>query len=292
MVEPLIFYCHKAVNMIPAAETLFHDLVANLNTIATEKDILARSAKSVALITGVLSHLRNLIKQHGFQDTEEEIHFYKYVKPKFHALYIYHATVFNIESDKPIGSKKTGRRYFHSELRRIDNFFYHHLELYRYYRSGKTHLDKEYFVRGQAFKEDTIDIVTPVIDREFCTPQSINLAVLLAFEQVKEYIQNSMLETEMTGNPTIAVQQPAIAWTDTKAGLIELAYALHAAGALNNGKASLKQTIEFLQTTFHIDLGNTSRTFQAILARKKGDAAFLDRLKSALLKRIEEFPDD
>ena len=276
--------------MIPVAETLFNELVANLNVIATEREIIARSGKSVVLITEVLSHLRSLIKQQGFQDAEEEIYFYKYIKPKFHALYIYHATLFNIESDKPIGSKKTRRRYFHNELRRIDNFFYHHLELYKYYRSGKTHLDREFFIRGQAFKEDTIDIVTPVIDREFCTPQSVNLSVLLAFEQVKEYLQNSMMEIETPAIPRIAVEQQTIAWTDTKAGLIELAYALHAAGALNNGQATLKQTIEFLQTTFHIDLGNTSRTFQAILARKKGDTAFLDRLKAALLKRIEEFP--
>jgi len=278
--------------MIPVAETLFNELVAKLNEIATEKEIIARSGKSVVLITEVLANLRNLIKRQGFQDMEEEIHFYKFIKPKFHALYIYHATLFNIESDKPIGSRKTRRRYFHNELRRIDNFFYHHLELYKYYRSGKTHLDKEYFVRGQSFKEETIDIVTPVIDREFCTPQSINLAVLLAFEQVKEYLQNSMLEIETPVTPMIAVQQQAITWTDTKAGLIELAYALHAVGALNNGKATLKQTMEFLQTNFHVDLGNTSRTFQSILARKKGDTAYLDRLKSALLKRIEEFPND
>jgi len=278
--------------MIPVAETLFNELVANLNEIATEREIIIRSGRSVVLITEVLSNLRILIKQQGFQDTEEEIHFYKFIKPKFHALYVYHASLFNIESDKPIGSKKTRRRYFHNELRRIDNFFYHHLELYKYYRSGKTHLDKEYFIRGQAFKEDTIDIVTPVIDREFCTPQSINLAVLLAFEQVKEYLQNSMLEIETPGSPTITGPQQVITWTDTKAGLIELAYALHAAGALNNGKATLKQTMEFLQTTFHIDLGNTSRTFQSILARKKGDTVYLDRLKSALLKRIEEFPDN
>jgi hypothetical protein len=152
-------------------------------------------------------------------------------------------------------------------------------------------LDKEYFTRGQSFKEDTIDIVTPVIDREFCTPQSINLAVLLAFEQVKEYLQNSMLEMETIGNPTINLPQQAINWTDTKVGLIELAYALHAAGAFNNGKVTVTQTMDFLQAAFHIDLGNTSRTFQSILARKKGDTAYLDRLKSALLKRIEEFPD-
>jgi hypothetical protein len=76
-------------------------------------------------------------------------------------------------------------------------------------------------------------------------------------------------------------------WTDSKTSLIELAYALHATGSFNNGKAGLKQVTDYLQTPFHVDLGNTSRTFQEILARKRGYTNFLDRLRYRLLQRIE-----
>jgi hypothetical protein len=236
----------------------------------------------------VLYNLKDLIKQQGFADEQEEIYFYKHTNPKFHALYIYHATVFSVESDKPLGSKKASRRYFHNEMRKIDIYFYHNAELYRYYRSDKIHLDKEYFIRGQGFNNGfVIDIVTPIIDREFCTLHSIKIAFLIAYRQLREYFQNAMLEMDTPVKKTVFGPEPdPIIWTDVKTGLIELIYSLHAKGSFNHGKADLTKIIEHLEKSFQVDLGNTSRTFQEILSRKKGYTTFLDKLKSALLKRM------
>lgn len=275
--------------MIPIAETLHRELIARINEMASEKDTLIRTERIVTEISNVLFQLKELIRQQGFVDEREEIQFYKQIKPKFHALYIYHATVFSVESDRPLGSKKAARRYFHNELRRIDNFFYHNADLYKYYRSGKTHLDKEYFTRGQGFNGFVIDIVTPIIDREFCTLHSIKIAFLIAYQQLRQYFQDAMLEIENPiKTPVFATQQSEMNWTDSKTGLIELGYALHAAGSFNNGKADLKQINDYLQAVFHVDLGNTSRTFQEILARKRGYTAFLDRLRDRLLQRIND----
>src|ERR1700737_4043632 len=141
----------KPKHMLTITETLYHDLIGQINALANEKDILTRTEKTIWAIMDALDKLKELIKQQGFIDEEEEIFFYKHLKPKFHALYIYHVTVFNVESDKPVGSTKARLKYFRSELRRIDNYFYHNLELYKYYHSGKVHLDKEYFTRGQGF---------------------------------------------------------------------------------------------------------------------------------------------
>jgi hypothetical protein len=216
----------------------------------------------------------------------------KKIKPRFQALYIYHATVFNVESDKPLGSKKATYRYFHNELRRIDNFLYHNLEFYKYYRSGKTHLDKEYFTRGQSFNGFDIDIAAPIIDQQFCTVHSLKIAFLIAYQQLRQYFQNAMLEIDAPLKPAAFGPNPVpMTWTDSKTGLIELAYALHAAGVFNNGKADLKQITEYLQGAFNIQLGNTSRTFQEILSRKRGHTHFLDRLRERLLHRIQSEDD-
>lgn len=150
--------------MISIAETLYRDLLNQVSELVAEKDTLIRTEKIIETIMPVLYKLKDLIKQHGFSDEQEEIYFYKHTKPKFHALYIYHATVFSVESDKPLGSKKASRRYFHNEMRKIDNYFYHNAELYKYYRSDKIHLDKEYFTRGQGFNNGfVIDTVTPLL---------------------------------------------------------------------------------------------------------------------------------
>src|SRR5450631_4023954 len=262
--------------MIPTTETLYIELIAQITSLAAEKDTLIRTEKIVGVITSALNQLKTLIKEQGFTDEQEEIYFYKHYKPKFHALYIYHATVFSVESDRPLGSKKARHRYFHNELRRIDNFFYHNAELYKYYRSGKTNLDKEYFTRGQRFDGYVIDIVTPIIDREFCTLHGIKIAFLIAYQQLREYFQDAMLEIETAVKTPIFGPTPApLTWTDSKTGLIELIYAWHAAGSFNEGKVELKQIIDNVQAVFHVELSNPSRTFHEILARKKRYATYL-----------------
>src|SRR5450432_3203050 len=182
--------------MIPKADALYSELISQINELIAEKDTLIRTERIVDVIVRSLYILKELIKNEGFVDEQEEIAFYKHHKPRFQALYIYHATVFSVESDRPLGGKKATRRYFHNELRRIDNFFYHNLEFYKYYRSGKTHLDKEYFTRGHGFNGMLIDIATPIIDRDFCTLHSIKLAFLIAYQQLREYFQRAMLEIE------------------------------------------------------------------------------------------------
>jgi hypothetical protein len=278
--------------MIPLAEEMFSELIGQINELGMEKEILTRTEKIVQVIVRTLYTLRERIKAEGFIDEEEEITFYKQIKPRFQALYIYHATVFNVESDKPLGSKKATYRYFHNELRRIDNFLYHNLEFYKYYRSGKTHLDKEYFTRGQSFNGFDIDIAAPIIDQQFCTVHSLKIAFLIAYQQLRQYFQNAMLEIDAPLKPAAFGPNPVpMTWTDSKTGLIELAYALHAAGVFNNGKADLKQITEYLQGAFNIQLGNTSRTFQEILSRKRGHTHFLDRLRERLLHRIQSEDD-
>lgn len=273
--------------MLAIAETLLEEMKNHLQDLPTEKDPILRSKKMVEDITIYLWRLKQLIKEQGFISPEDEITFYKFLKPQFHALYIYHATILSIEGDKPIGSRKVRRRYFNGEQKRIDNFFYHHLELYKYYKSGLTHLDTQYFMRQQDFTGIVADIVDPVIDREFCTLHSVKIAFLLAYEQVRDYLQKTMWELDTPIAPAIRSERDTLAWTESKVGLIELIYAFQAAGVFNNGKASIRQIKEVLEEAFHIELGNTSRTLQEILSRKKGYANFIKRLMDRFLERIE-----
>jgi len=74
-------------------------------------------------------------------------------------------------------------------------------------------------------------------------------------------------------------------WTLSKTDLIELVYALHSGGAFNKGTASIAQIARFFEQVLHIQLGNTSMTFQEIL-RRKDSTAFLDKLKSKLEEHI------
>jgi hypothetical protein len=85
-------------------------------------------------------------------------------------------------------------------------------------------------------------------------------------------------------------ESPTLNWTLSKTDLIELVYALHSGGAFNKGTASIADIARFFEQVLHIQLGNTSMTFQEIL-RRKDSTAFLERLKEKLNEHIERIED-
>ena len=113
--------------------------------------------------------------------------------------------------------------------------------------------------------------------------------ILLRFEsleaEVKEVLARSGEQNKETVSEPITVQ-----WTHSKTDLIELIYALHASGAFNKGKATIREITLFFEEAFSLKLGNTSMTFQEIL-RRKDSTAFLEKLKDKLelhITRLDE----
>jgi len=68
--------------------------------------------------------------------------------------------------------------------------------------------------------------------------------------------------------------------------LIELLYALYAAGCFNSGKASLNQIAVYLEEIFQTDLSHFSRYFYDMRIRLD-QTPFIDQLKNLLKKRME-----
>jgi hypothetical protein len=70
---------------------------------------------------------------------------------------------------------------------------------------------------------------------------------------------------------------------------VELLYALHEAGVINVGKASLKTLFRTMGEVFDFEVKEYSRSFTDIKNRIKGDrTTFLDTLKRKLLHRMED----
>lgn len=76
-------------------------------------------------------------------------------------------------------------------------------------------------------------------------------------------------------------------WTESKTALIELVYALHAQGAVDNGKADIKDIAAVFEHLFGVELGDYYRTFLEIRVRKTGRTKFIDSLRNSLIKRME-----
>ncbi|MBV4358791.1 RteC domain-containing protein [Pinibacter aurantiacus] len=237
-----------------------------------------------------MEQLRLKIAAYTFLNQEEEINFFKEIKPRFCSKLIYYLKVYRIETRRPTGSNDTQLKYLHKELGRLTHFFDNNLDFYQYYRSGATYLDEKYFLRGNQDIFLTLDSFHFDSDFNFSTSHDFKVAKIHAHELLRIYLNAAVEDLERKDEPpksTFTPKQP-LQWTAPKAALIELLYALQSAGAFNNGATDVKQVASYLEQVFNIDLGNYYRTLQELRIRKESRTAYLELLIEKLIQRMDQ----
>jgi hypothetical protein len=274
------------------ASALLIELEQKLDTIALETDDSLRQPElAIEAIQKSLSRLKELVYSHTFSDQEEEIYFFKNTKPNFFSKLIYNVKVYNIEMHKPNGSDKAKRKYLLNELHNIESFFSRNLDFIKYYRTQKTYLDHKYFVRGAYDLSLTLDTFFFETDPQFSTSHDYKVSKIKASELLEIYIKGELAAQEHEESQQgKGIYTPKVkrSWTASKAACIELIYALQSAGVFNNSNTSLKDLTLYFEAVFNIDLGNYHVTFHEIKERKNNRTQFIDLLKDALLRRMEE----
>jgi hypothetical protein len=274
-------------------EKFTKDLLAGLysglqQTAMEAENSLQQFEKSYYVAEEKIKELKDYIESYNFSDADEEILFFKEIKPLFDKEAMYFVELFNIESVRPVTTEEARRQHYEKVLERIMDFFDQNRELYNYYRTGKTHMDSIYFVRTE--------IVTPLrpqyvldMDRNFSTPSSRTLAQLQAYEQICSYLNNTFYKKDNQPDSIIeGRKRNNTTWSSTKAALIELAVALYYSGSVNFGKGGFKKFVEELEVFFNIKLGNVYRIFLGMVIRKKDPTPFLHHLEQTFIRKLEE----
>jgi hypothetical protein len=275
---------------------LIENLEENLDLLKSETDdILIRSEKAVTFCKLALSEMRKLVLQDGFENQQNEIEFFKSIKPQAQSKLIYHTQIFIIEGKRPNSSNKVQRNYLNAELDKLQIFTNDNLEFYNYYRCKTTSMDDHFFLRGKANIRLYLSTIHYLMDEHFCTSHDHTVAFIQAYDILSIYLKKelSKLETKSGKNDNPLkeednITRPKLFWTGTKIALIELIYALHSSGAINRGVIDIKWVVEFAERMFNINLDEPYHTFIEIKSRKKERTKFLDQLKNSLLKRLDE----
>lgn len=144
--------------MINFVEKLEKDVRCSIEQIeAEDKNILKKSLDASLVLGGAFDRLKEFITGYSFDDDDEEILFFKEFKPRIFSHLIYYRKVYNIEMGRPVASIEAQREYLKKELDFIQKFIDKRIDFYRYYRSGATHMDAAYFVRGKPDIEQYLD---------------------------------------------------------------------------------------------------------------------------------------
>lgn len=208
----------------------------------------------------------------------EEIYFFKKAKPRIVAEQLYYGELYYIHSTLPV-EKREVLDHYRNQLSFIRSYFQRHHFLYTYYRLDRSDLDEYLFKRNAPKAPFLAETIAIQKDSRFSTHGSYRFARFKAFTRLKEYLLGKIHHLQ---NPAPAPEKKRLKWTAPKVALIELTYALKAAGVFNNGQATIRDIATVVEQIFQQDMSQYYRTFQEIRIRKSGRTYFLNRLTQAL----------
>lgn len=221
-----------------------------------------------------------------FSSAAEEIRFFKEIKPLFIAQFIYYAAVLSIEASKPNAGQQALRDYYSLELHQLQSFIDEHSSFYDYYRRKATYLDEKYFTRRQLDFKMAVDPNVYSYDENFSTSHDQLVARIIANDRLERFLLSAVYNVDGYFFEKFSDKSP-VAWTGSKAALVELLYALHAMNFINNGTADFSEMVKFAEKTLNINLGNYYKTLHEIKNRKTGRSKFLTGLAEQLEKHFD-----
>lgn len=247
-------------------------------------DIIENSLKMIDLIQAYIDELREKVIVYEFSSLEEEIVFFKELKPQVLSKQLYFNKIYCIESKFPTGSNEAAKRYLNDQLHSMEYYFNRYLDFHQYYRSGSIVYDKYYFVRGNVDPKLCNDSSRFNSDLKFSTVYDFKVAKIIANEMLRIYLNQRL---KMIEDPALfRGRKSSRNWTGQKNSLIELGYALHAVGDINHGNVDIKEIMDTLGEAFNVDLGEYYRAYVA-LRGKKDRTAYLNSLIDRLTKRMD-----
>lgn len=265
---------------------------AEIETSCIDNDISSDKAlHMINFIRPLFEELREYTHKYNFRDDEEEIYFFKNIKPLILSKLIYYNDIYTLELRKPNGNKEVVKEHYKKKQAAIVDFCNNNLDFYQYYRSKATHLDRYYFLRGHENYKLCHNCGLLDKDPLFSTCCDHRVAKMLAYDMLEIYLQQRLQDVErieIVETSRTSLPDNPFRWTGTKIAAIELGYAIYAAGVLNNGNADIKEIMTYIEASFKIDLGDYYRTYLTIRERKRDRTAFLNSLIEKLLRKMDE----
>ncbi len=255
--------------------------------ISLEADhVIEEAFHMAAFLRNLLSDMKNHISENGFSNDNEEIEFFKTIKPQILGKLFYYNKVFRIETSSPVMNGKMYFKHFSNELQELKQEFKEHSynsDFYRYYRSGRTDMDHIFFQLGNIDINLGLNSFAFEIDTNFSTYYDYKVAKIISNELLYNYLLSKTTPDETESLLFLNNRNNKnLLWSENKNALIELIYALYASGAIANGGTGISQISRVFQNLFNIQLGDIHHAFHRMKDRAGDRTSFLTQLQSSL----------
>ena len=240
-----------------------------------------------------LHKIRVYVREMKFKDLNEEINFFKNIKPNICGQIKFFKIQLAYLAEKPFVSLNKQKKYIHKELRILEIKKKKNHSFYRYIKQEQTALDEMYFIRGNEQLALFSQSEYADVDPEFSTSYDLLASEVDTYQLTSNYFKQELhcLSNIETGNYDTLSNNTNndnyLTWTASKTDLVELIYALKVSGVINNGDVSIKQLIDFFNETLNIDLANYYKTYNEIRNRTNNQTKFLSKLSINLEHKLE-----
>lgn len=237
--------------------------------------------ESLNLVNHALQDLKVLVLNKDFSSIEEEVEFFKNIKPFIMSRFLFLTFAIRHQELKQLSPQSAGT--FIQKYKKEHRDFLEEYKVYLLELLKNNPIDEQrYFVRNK-FETNLNPIYSKVmLNNNFCTFHSELSAIFESKKMIQNYIQLQEEKMQSTILDTTNLQ-----WTDKKTALIELMYGLHFSNAVNNGRISIKELKLVFEKIFNVDLGNVYRAFHEIKNRDER-TVFIDYLKVAMENKLDE----
>jgi hypothetical protein len=268
-------------------EQVLRQLEAGLATIENESNLIRRLTGSLRLVKEAIAGLKRELHVRPFAGKEDEILYFKDQAPVIYSRLFFFMKLYLIESNRAHMSRERFQVRLQEEMQRVEEFYTQHREILLYTQRDGSFWDESLYTRrgsGEWWAEEE----GLFIDKDF-TIGSYWMAKNRANEKLMRWLSEQM---ENLDKPAKTEDHPerrkaGLLWTAKQVDLVELVYALHEVGCFNNGKATLKETMEGFESFLGIAVGQYHITLQEIARRKINPVKFLDQLKEGLKKKLD-----
>lgn len=251
---------------------------------------LSKSEEGIQLCNDTLSNLQHLVEQQDFENTAEEINFFKNIKPFPMSYLIYFTEVRTCELGTPKAGKTHKIRYLEKEIKKVNKFFAQNNDFVHYMEQDHEYLDHQFFSRNYREKFPFTPTINYYQYPEFTTSHDMLWSKIQALYRFIHYIRERLQELEPGNDFLYQEKKPKVLlWSGSKTALVELIYALYASQDINHGTADIKTLFSAFEDFFNIRLDNFYKTYSEIKSRKKERTKYLAHL---ILKLEERFYKD
>lgn len=249
--------------------------------------------RGISICKTYIQHLLEKVFKGCIQTKEDEIHFFKHIKPVIAGdclFFFYLRHIVSVRSQCDFHEEKA---YLLKKLNKSTRYLKKNLTLNAYYKNGKTNHDEDYFIRCNLKLEGYNNHPYSMMDSDFATSKDYLFAEFRAHERLIQYLEEQIIHLDLKKKKRIQafkelLTKSSLNWTANQVDFTELIYALKTSKSVNHGKVNTKELAAILCAVFNLSKFDVYRVFVSIKNRQKEKTVFLNYLKDCLEIKIEE----